>query len=201
MQKFNTQTALIVVDMQNDFMPDGALGVNGANTLIEKINAYAKQFSTVIFTQDWHPKSHCCFAANHNLPEFSTINLDYGEQVLWPVHCVQNTHGAAFCDHLNIKPENTVIQKGQHEHIDSYSAFLAADGKTATGLTDILRKKGITTVYIVGVATDFCVKYTALDAKKAGFKTHVCTNLCKGIDKDGVQKSHAQMRSAGIVVH
>lgn len=194
------QTALIIVDMQNDFMPNGALAVQNADKIIQPINQLAKYFQNVILTQDWHPDEHISFADNHtNQQAFDYIELSYGQQVLWPKHCVQGSQGAEFHRDLNIPHAQLIIRKGYHTEIDSYSAFLEADKKTATGLASYLRERKMNTVYIVGVATDYCVKWTALDAQQAGFKTYVIEDLCKAIDINGsLADAWVEMSKAGV---
>lgn len=194
------QTALIIVDMQNDFMPNGALAVQNADKIIQPINQLAKHFQNVILTQDWHPDEHISFADNHtNQQAFDYIELSYGQQVLWPKHCVQGSQGAEFHRDLNIPHAQLIIRKGYHTEIDSYSAFLEADKKTATGLASYLRERKMNTVYIVGVATDYCVKWTALDAQQAGFKTYVIEDLCKAIDINGsLADAWVEMSKVGV---
>lgn len=194
------QTALIIVDMQNDFMPNGALAVQNADKIIQPINQLAKHFQNVILTQDWHPDEHISFADNHtNQQAFDYIELSYGQQVLWPKHCVQGSQGAEFHRDLSIPHAQLIIRKGYHTEIDSYSAFLEADKKTATGLASYLRERKMNTVYIVGVATDYCVKWTALDAQQAGFKTYVIEDLCKAIDINGsLADAWVEMSQAGV---
>lgn len=197
----NTKTSvLIVVDMQNDFMPQGALSVPHADEIIEPINHIATKFQHVILTQDWHPQQHISFADNHQhkLP-FEQITLPYGHQVLWPRHCVQGTFGAEFHEDLDIPHAELIIRKGFHATIDSYSAFVEADKTTLTGLTSYLRERNITTVYLAGVATDFCVLWTALDAKQAGFETYVIADACKAINLNGsLELAWQSMLASGI---
>lgn len=197
----NTKTSvLIVVDMQNDFMPQGALSVPHADEIIEPINHIATKFQHVILTQDWHPQQHISFADNHQhkLP-FEQITLSYGHQVLWPRHCVQGTFGAEFHQDLNIPHAELIIRKGFHATIDSYSAFVEADKTTLTGLAAYLRERNITTVYLAGVATDFCVLWTALDAKRAGFETYVIADVCKAINLNGsLELAWQSMLASGI---
>lgn len=197
----NTKTSvLIVVDMQNDFMPQGALSVPHADEIIEPINHIATKFQHVILTQDWHPQQHISFADNHQhkLP-FEQITLSYGHQVLWPRHCVQGTFGAEFHQDLDIPHAELIIRKGFHATIDSYSAFVEADKTTLTGLASYLRERNITTVYLAGVATDFCVLWTALDAKQAGFETYVIADACKAINLNGsLELAWQSMLASGI---
>lgn len=177
---------LLVVDVQNDFLPGGELGVERGDEIIPVINRIASRFDNVLLTQDWHPAGHISFASSHagKVP-FSTITLEYGEQVLWPDHCVQGTHGAAFADRLVVPHAHGVIRKGHHAHTDSYSAFLEADRKTPTGLAGLLRERGVQTVYLAGLALDFCVAWSALDAMARGFEAIVIEDACRAIDTHG----------------
>lgn len=196
----NSQSALIVVDMQNDFMPTGTLAVANADAIIPLINQLATQFSQVILTQDYHPAHHISFADNHqNKYAFEMIELPYGQQVLWPRHCVQGTLGAEFHHDLNIPHAQLIIRKGTNPQIDSYSAFIEADQCSMTGLAGYLKERQIDTVYIVGVATDFCVAWTALDAQKLGFKTIVIEDACRAIDVNGsLESAWQEMQRVGI---
>lgn len=200
MRKQANHVALIVVDVQNGFTPGGNLAVAGADQIIPVINQLAKKFEYVVLTQDWHPEQHISFADNHeNKVPFETIELSYGTQVLWPRHCVQGTHDAEFHPELNISTAQLIIRKGFHPDIDSYSAFMEADRKTPTGLKGYLKEHQIDTVYIVGIATDFCVAWTALDAAQMGFKTYVIEDACKAIDlNDSLQHAWQIMREQGI---
>ncbi|QCP49697.1 bifunctional nicotinamidase/pyrazinamidase [Trinickia violacea] len=191
---------LLVVDVQNDFMPGGALAVTDGHQVVPVINRLAKGFEHVVLTQDWHPHEHISFAVHHppHRP-FETIALPYGQQVLWPVHCVQGTPGAALHRDLDIAHARLVIRKGHHRDIDSYSAFLEADGTTRTGLAGYLRDLGVTRVFCCGLATDYCVAWTALDARLAGFEVAVIDDACRAIDLDGsLDKAWQAMREAGI---
>ncbi|MFW1941495.1 bifunctional nicotinamidase/pyrazinamidase [Acinetobacter junii] len=194
------QSVLIVVDVQNGFTPGGNLAVANADEIIPKINQLAQKFEHIVLTQDWHPDQHISFADNHpNKKPFETIELDYGRQVLWPKHCVQGTHDAEFHPHLNIPTAQLIIRKGCHQNIDSYSAFMEADRKTPTGLNGYLREHQINTVYIVGVATDFCVAWTAIDAAELGFDTYVIEDACKAIDLNGsLQQAWQDMSQKGV---
>lgn len=178
--------ALLIVDIQNDFLPGGALAVPGGDAVIPTINRVALQFDKIVLTQDWHPPGHISFASSHpgKVP-YATIELPYGKQVLWPDHCVQGTHGARFADRLAVPQAQAVIRKGYHAHTDSYSAFLEADRKTRTGLAGLLRERGVTTVYLAGLALDFCVAWSALDARLAGFEAIVIEDACRAIDTGG----------------
>ena len=194
------QTVLIVVDVQNGFTPGGNLAVANADEIIPKINQLAQKFEHIVLTQDWHPDQHISFADNHpNKKPFETIELDYGRQVLWPKHCVQGTHDAEFHPHLNIPTAQLIIRKGCHQNIDSYSAFMEADRKTPTGLNGYLREHQINTVFIVGIATDFCVAWTAIDAAELGFDTYVIEDACKAIDLNGsLQQAWQDMLQKGV---
>ena len=194
------QSVLIVVDVQNGFTPGGNLAVANADEIIPKINQLAQKFEHIVLTQDWHPDQHISFADNHpNKKPFETIELDYGPQVLWPKHCVQGTHDAEFHPHLNIPTAQLIIRKGCHQNIDSYSAFMEADRKTPTGLNGYLREHQINTVFIVGIATDFCVAWTAIDAAELGFDTYVIEDACKAIDLNGsLQQAWQDMSQKGV---
>lgn len=194
------QSVLIVVDVQNGFTPGGNLAVENADEIIPKINQLAQKFEHIVLTQDWHPDQHISFADNHpNKNPFETIELDYGRQVLWPKHCVQGTHDAEFHPHLNIPTAQLIIRKGCHQNIDSYSAFMEADRKTPTGLNGYLREHQINTLYIVGIATDFCVAWTAIDAAELGFDTYVIEDACKAIDLNGsLQQAWQDMSQKGV---
>jgi nicotinamidase/pyrazinamidase len=181
----NPSDLLLVVDIQNDFLPGGALAVPDGDAVIPVINRLARRFAHVILTQDWHPPGHVSFASRHGRAHFSTVELHYGRQVLWPDHCVQGTSGAQFAEGLDIPHAQAVIRKGHHAHTDSYSAFLEADRTTSTGLAGLLRERGFTTVYLCGLATDFCVAWSALDAKAAGFDVVVIEDACRAIDTNG----------------
>ena len=193
-------TALIVVDVQNGFTPGGNLAVANADQIIPNINQLAQCFDNIVITQDWHPENHISFAENHaGKQPFETIKLDYGTQVLWPTHCVQGTQDAELHPDLNLPIAQLIIRKGFHAHIDSYSAFMEADQKTTTGLAGYLKERGIDTVFIVGIATDFCVAWTAIDACKLGFKAYVVSDATKGIDLDGsLQHAWQDMLAAGV---
>jgi nicotinamidase/pyrazinamidase len=178
--------ALLVVDVQNDFLPDGALAVERGDEVIASINRIAPRFENVLLTQDWHTPGHISFASAHPGQEpFSTIELDYGRQVLWPDHCVQGTRGAEFSERLVVPHAQGVIRKGYHAHTDSYSAFLEADRRTPTGLAGLLQERGLRTVYLAGLALDFCVAWSALDARLRGFEAIVIDDACRAIDTGG----------------
>ena len=194
------RSVLIVVDVQNGFTPGGNLAVADADQIIPCINQLAQQFHNVVLTQDWHPHNHISFADNHpGKQAFETIALDYGSQVLWPSHCVQGTQGAELHPDLNIPTAQLIIRKGFHSDIDSYSAFKEADQKTRTGLAAYLNERGIDTVYITGIATDFCVAWTAIDATELGFNTYVVEDATKAIDLNGsLQQAWQQMLASGV---
>ena len=192
--------ALIVVDVQNGFCPNGNLAVPNGDEVVPIINQLAKHFQNIVLTQDWHPADHISFAENHvGKQPFDTIELDYGTQVLWPTHCVQGSQDAELHPDLNIPSAQLIIRKGYHQHIDSYSAFLEADQKTSTGLAGYLQSRGIDTVYVVGLATDFCVAWTAMDAAKLGFDSYVIEDACRAIDLNGsLENAWQVMRNAGV---
>ena len=196
----DARSLLLVIDVQNDFLPGGALAVPRGDEVIAVINGLAPRFANVILTQDWHPSNHISFASHHaGRKPFDTIELAYGAQVLWPDHCVQGTPGAALAAALVTTTAQAVIRKGYHAHTDSYSAFVEADRKTPTGLAGMLRERGITRVYCCGLATDFCVAWSALDAKTAGFETFVIEDACRAIDADGsLAAARTRLRGADI---
>ena len=193
-------SALIVVDVQNGFTPGGHLAVAHADQIIPKINQLATHFDNIVLTQDWHPENHISFAENHvGKNPFDTVELNYGTQVLWPSHCVQGTPDADFHPDLNMPRAQLIIRKGFHPEIDSYSAFKEADHQTSTGLAGYLKERGIDTVYIVGIATDFCVAWTAIDAAKMGFKSYVIADATKAIDLQGsLQHAWQEMLAVGV---
>ncbi len=183
---YGDDTVLIVVDLQNDFCPGGALAVPHGDEIIGPINALAMRFEHVVLTQDWHPKGHISFASSHiGSKPFETVTLLYGEQVLWPDHCVQGTHGARIVETLRIPHAELIIRKGYYADTDSYSGFMEADRKRKTGLAGYLRERGFKRVYCVGLATDFCVSWTALDAKANGFDVTIIEDACRAIDMNG----------------
>lgn len=192
--------ALIVIDVQNDFCPGGALAVAEGDQIISRINGLMGDFSTVVLTQDWHPANHASFAANHPGAEpFSLIEMPYGPQVLWPTHCVQGTRGAEFHADLQTDPAQLVIRKGFRPGIDSYSAFFENDHTTPTGLEGYLRSRGVTAVTLVGLATDYCVAYSALDAARLGFGVTVLEGATRAIDLNGsLVEAQGKMRAAGV---
>jgi nicotinamidase/pyrazinamidase len=192
--------ALLVIDVQNCFIPGGSLAVKGGDEIVPLINQIAKAFQNVVITQDWHTPDHISFASSHpGKKPFEMIKLGYGDQVLWPDHCVQGTEGAAVSKDLNIPQAQLVIRKGFHKEVDSYSAFLEADRKTETGLAGYLKGRGIKRVFLVGLATDYCVAWSALDARRFGFEAAVIEDACRGIDLNGsVAKAWADMKAAGV---
>jgi len=191
--------ALLVVDIQNGFI-DGNLAVANSHTIIPTINRLIAHFDTVILTQDYHPATHISFYQNHVGKEaFDTIQLPYGTQVLWPAHCVQGTPDANFHDDLKADKAQLIIRKGYHQHIDSYSAFMEADRTTKTGLAGYLHERGVSDVYVVGIATDFCVAWTAMDAVAFGFGCTVITDATAPIDMNGsLDKAMADMTAVGV---
>ena len=193
-------SALLVIDVQNCFLPGGSLAVKDGDQVIPVINRIAKGFSNIVMTQDWHTPGHVSFASSHpGKKPFETIDLTYGKQVLWPDHCVQGTEGAALSKDLSIPQAELIVRKGFHHDVDSYSAFTEADGKTTTGLAAYLKARKLQRLFVAGLATDVCVAWTALDARKAGFETYVVEDACRGIDNQGsMAKAWADMAKAGV---
>jgi nicotinamidase/pyrazinamidase len=191
---------LLVMDVQNDFLPGGALAVPRGDEVVPIVNRLAARFANVILTQDWHPANHVSFASRHpGRQPFETIELAYGPQVLWPDHCVQGSCGAEFHAALAVHQAQAVIRKGYHPHTDSYSALLEADRVTPTGLKGMLRERGIRRVYCCGLATDFCVAWSALDAQAAGFETYVIEDACRAIDTGGsLAAARRDLAAAGV---
>ncbi|WP_290373973.1 bifunctional nicotinamidase/pyrazinamidase [Turicimonas muris] len=196
----NKNQALIVVDVQNDFLETGSLPVPEGSKVIPVINKAMPLFQTVVLTQDWHPAEHKSFASNHqNKKPYDVTTMPYGQQVLWPAHCVQNSKGAELAETLAVKGTEFRVRKGTNSEVDSYSAFFEADGKSKTILADWLRDRGITEVFLCGLATDFCVSWSALDAVKEGFKTFVLEDACRGIDVGGsLAAAKQQWKDKGI---
>lgn len=192
--------ALIVIDVQNDFCPGGALAVADGDAILPGINQLMSDFGAVILTQDWHPANHLSFAANHpGAAPFSLTQMPYGPQVLWPSHCVQGSHGAAFHHDLHIDRADLILRKGFRPAIDSYSAFFENDRSTPTGLDGYLRSRGIRDLVLTGLATDFCVAFSALDAARLGYGVTVRLDLCRAIDLDGsLARMTAEMSAAGV---
>ena len=193
-------SALIVVDVQNCFVTGGTLPVKGGEEVVPVINRLAAGFENVVLTQDWHTKGHASFASAHaGKKPFETTKLAYGTQVLWPDHCVQGTDDAALHKDLKLPTAQIIIRKGFHKEMDSYSAFDEADHKTATGLAGYLKARGIKTLYVTGLATDFCVAWTAMDARKAGFEVYVIEDATRGIDLNGsLAAAWKQMTAKGV---
>jgi nicotinamidase/pyrazinamidase len=191
---------LLVVDIQNDFCPGGALGVPDGDQVVPIVNELSHRFGHVILTQDWHCADHLSFASSHpGTQPLEQIELPYGPQILWPDHCIQETRGADFHPDLRVCHCELIIRKGYHREIDSYSAFFENDRQTPTGLAGYLRERGLSRLFIVGLATDFCVAYSALDARKLGFEVTVIEKGCRGIDVDGSLKAAwKQMEAAGV---
>lgn len=198
--KPDAQSALIVVDVQNCFVTGGTLPVNGGEQVVPVINGLAKAFENVVVTQDWHTPGHASFASAHaGKKPFETTKLSYGTQVLWPDHCVQGTQDAALHKDLDLPRAQLIIRKGFHDHVDSYSAFVEADGKTKTGLGAYLKERGIKRVFVTGLATDFCVAWTAMDARKAGFEVWVIEDATRAIDLNGsLAAAWKQMAAKGV---
>ena len=191
--------ALIVVDVQNDFCPGGALAVAGGDQIVAQINNVMADYDAVILTQDWHPAGHSSFASSHEAEVFSNTAMPYGAQVLWPDHCVQGSFGAAFHKDLVTDRADLILRKGYRPDIDSYSAFFENDRSTATGLEGYLKSRGILDVTLVGLATDYCVAYSALDAARLGFAVSVDTGLCRAIDMDGsLDQAQRDMAAAKV---
>ena len=200
MNKLDDATVLIIVDAQYGFMPGGGLAVADGDAVVPVINRIAPRFANVVLTQDWHPADHISFAANHpGRAPFETITLPYGEQVLWPTHCVQGTRDAALHDDLRVPQAQLIIRKGFHRDVDSYSAFMEADRRTSTGLAAYLKARGITKLYLCGLATDYCVAWSAQDARAAGFEAAVIEDACRAIDLNGsLARAWADMAAAGV---
>ena len=191
---------LLVVDVQNDFMPGGALAVPRGDEIVPLVSRIAAGFAVVVLTQDWHPAGHASFASSHpGRKPYDRIRLPYGEQILWPDHCVQGTPGAAFHRDLDIPHAQLVIRKGHHRKVDSYSAFLEADRRTKTGLDGYLKSRGVQRVFCAGLATDFCVAWSTMDARRFGLQAVVIEDACRAIDTGGSLAAAWQgMRKAGV---
>jgi nicotinamidase/pyrazinamidase len=194
------RTALLVIDVQNDFTPGGQLAVPEGDLIVPLINRLGGLFKQVVIAQDWHPAGHASFASSHpGRKPYDVIQLPYGEQTLWPQHCVQGTDGAEFHPELDLPHAQLIIRKGCNPDIDSYSAFLEADRRTTTGLAGYLKERGVDTVYMVGLALDFCVMFSALDARAAGFNTFVVLDACRAIDMNGsLAAAMERMQTAGV---
>jgi nicotinamidase/pyrazinamidase len=197
-----TMEALVVIDLQNDFCPGGALAVAGGDEIVPIVNSLIEQFDHVVMTQDWHPAGHSSFASSHpGKQAFETVEMPYGTQTLWPDHCIQGTHGAMFHSGLKWDKAQIVIRKGFRAAIDSYSAFYENDHSTPTGLGGYLKERGIGKVTLCGLATDFCVAFSAIDARKHGLDVTVRLDACRGIDLGGSMDAMlGQMKAAGVKV-
>lgn len=196
----NAREVLLIVDVQNDFCPGGALAVPDGDAVVPAVNRLATQFEHVVLTQDWHPPGHESFASAHpGRRPFETIEVAYGPQNLWPDHCVQGTEGAAFHPRLSVPHAELIVRKGFRRAIDSYSAFRENDRRTPTGLAGYLRERGLDRLTVVGIATDYCVLFSALDARAAGFQVAVVREACRGIDLDGsLDRAWRSMAEAGV---
>ncbi len=198
--RFSEDGVLIVVDVQNDFCPGGALAVPRGDEIIPIVNSLAARFRNVVLTQDWHPRGHSSFASSHTGKKpFETIAASYGPQVLWPDHCVQGTRGAAFHQALDVPHAALIVRKGMHGAIDSYSTFYENDRKTPTGLVGYLRERGLSRIFLAGLAFDFCVRYSAEDARGEGFDAFVIEDACRSIDLEGsVAATRASLAARGV---
>ncbi|ESR26884.1 bifunctional nicotinamidase/pyrazinamidase [Lutibaculum baratangense] len=191
---------LLAVDVQNDFCSGGALAVPGGEDVVAPVNALLARFSNAVLTQDWHPAGHSSFASSHaGRRPYETVEAEYGQQVLWPDHCVRGTRGAAFHPALEVDRAQLILRKGFHPKIDSYSAFYENDRTTPTGLSAYLRERGLSRIVICGLATDFCVAWSALDARRHGFDVLIVTDACRAIDLDGsLAAAMGEMNEAGV---
>jgi nicotinamidase/pyrazinamidase len=200
MEESRMEEALIVIDVQNDFCPGGALAVAEGDAIVPLVNNMIRRFEHVVLTQDWHPEGHSSFASEHpGKNPFETVTMPYGEQTLWPDHCIQGSDGAAFHPELEWTKAELVVRKGFRRGIDSYSAFFENDHETPTGLAGYLKERGITDVTLAGLATDFCVAYSALDVVRAGFKATVAMEACRAIDLSGSLAAMTErMKAAGV---
>lgn len=198
----NDADLLLIIDVQNDFCPGGALAVEQGDQIVPIINQLSDLFAHRVLTQDWHPAGHSSFASSHpGQQAFATITMPYGEQTLWPDHCVQGSHGAEFHPYLDITDVELIIRKGFRQQIDSYSAFFENDQSTSTGLAGYLRERGFKRLFLCGLATDYCVAWSALDAQKQGFETILIEDACRAIDlNDSLNKAKQQMRDAGVKI-
>ena len=196
----NDQDVLLAIDLQADFMPGGALAVDGGDEIVPLVNRLASRFEHVVVTQDWHPPGHASFASSHEgAKPFETKRLDYGDQTLWRDHCVQGTPGAELHPELAVDLAFLILRKGRHTGIDSYSALVEADGKTTTGLAALLRARGTNRVFACGLATDFCVAHSAVDARREGFAAFVIEDACRAIDaNDSLSEAWTRMNGAAV---
>ncbi len=195
------KTALVLIDIQNDFCPGGTLAVPGGDEIVPVANRLSERLPNTVLTQDWHVPGHLSFASSHEgKPPFGTTELAYGPQVLWPDHCVQGSKGAEFHQNLDTDRAQMIVRKGFRRGIDSYSAFYENDRRTTTGLAGYLRQRGIETLYLAGLATDFCVAYSALDACREGFTVYLVEDGCRAIDMEGsLSRMMAEMKQAGVI--
>lgn len=200
--RLTAQDALLVVDVQNDFCPGGALPVNSGDQVIAPIHRIAPRFEHILLTQDWHPASHSSFAANHpGQQPYESIRMTYGAQTLWPVHCVQNTRGAEFHPDLHLPQAELILRKGFRPQIDSYSAFFENDRITPTGLASYLRERGLKRIFLAGLAYDYCVAYSALDARRLGLPAVIVRDACRAIDLNGsIARMEAEFEKTGVTV-
>ena len=200
--KRGDRDVLLIIDVQNDFCPGGALAVPHGDEIVPAVNRLATEFPHLILTQDWHPHGHASFASSHpGRKPFDTISVAYGEQILWPDHCVQGTQGAAFHPTLEVPHAELVLRKGFRKAIDSYSAFRENDRRTPTGLASYLKERGFQHITLCGLATDFCVFYSAIDGREAGFEVSVMTSACRGIDVEGsLDRAMHSMSEAGVIL-
>jgi len=200
--KHGDRDVLLIVDLQNDFCPGGSLAVPLGDEIVAAVNRLAADFTHVILTQDWHPRGHASFASSHpGKQPFDTVDAPYGQQILWPDHCVQGTKGAAFHPNLEAPHAELIVRKGFRGAIDSYSAFRENDRRTPTGLAGYLRERGFERLILCGLATDFCVFFSAIDGREAGFEVAVVTNACRGIDVDGsLARAMRSMSEAGVTL-
>lgn len=198
----NHRDILIIVDVQNDFCPGGALAVPQGDQIVPTINRLATEFAHVVLTQDWHPRGHASFASSHaGKTPFETLDVSYGQQMLWPDHCVQGTRGADFHLDLNVPHAELVLRKGFRAAINSYSAFFENDHRTPTGLVGYLKERRFERITLCGLATDFCVFYSAIDCRQSGFEVTVVTDACRGIDMDGsLARAMRSMNEAGVTI-
>jgi nicotinamidase/pyrazinamidase len=198
--KISDDDMLLVIDVQNDFCPGGALAVADGDAVVPVINRLMERFAHVVLTQDWHPAGHSSFASSHPAAKpFETVSMPYGQQTIWPDHCIQGTPGASFHPQLNTERAELVIRKGFRPSIDSYSAFYENDRRTSTGLAGYLRERGLRRIFLAGLATDFCVYYSALDARRLGFDTVLSGPACRAIDLSGsLEVARAEMAKAGV---
>ena len=199
---FAERDALLVVDLQNDFCPGGALAVPGGDEIVPPANRLLRAAPLALLTQDWHPPDHVSFASQHpGRSPFETITVSYGEQTLWPDHCVQGSPGAAFHPDLDVRPAVAVVRKGHRRDIDSYSAFFDNDRRTPTGLGGLLRELGVRRVVLCGLAFDYCVAWSALDARRLGFEAAVVEDACRAIDLEGsAERARRELQAAGVAL-